>query len=199
MCRSGFRARDFQHLSLASGRILFGSCGADPSRAKNGLSAVRAYAEEEELAWVQPWVGGQVGGVGAPGALPAPAPRGSLPLRHLPGGTFAPPQPRSHQWPPGPGPPATKSCLCVQEARSFKKQEGPTPHAPRTPTPRIRIRNSPRSPAYLGPLGSATLIYAQLRTAQAAPAPAPAPSPCWSPTPPPAPSPQPPAPRGWSD
>jgi hypothetical protein len=35
----GFRARNSQHSSLASGRIAFGSCGADPSRAKNGLSA----------------------------------------------------------------------------------------------------------------------------------------------------------------
>jgi hypothetical protein len=37
----GFRARNFQHSSLASGRVLFSSCGADPSRAKNGLSSPR--------------------------------------------------------------------------------------------------------------------------------------------------------------
>jgi hypothetical protein len=35
----GFRACNFQHPSLASGRVVFSSCGADPSRAKNGLSA----------------------------------------------------------------------------------------------------------------------------------------------------------------
>jgi hypothetical protein len=35
----GFRARDFRHSSLASGRTLCSYCGADPSRAKNGLPA----------------------------------------------------------------------------------------------------------------------------------------------------------------
>jgi hypothetical protein len=35
----GFRACNSQHSSLASGRTVFSSCGADPSRAKNGLSA----------------------------------------------------------------------------------------------------------------------------------------------------------------
>jgi hypothetical protein len=35
----GFRARNFQHPSLASGRVLFSHCGADPSREKNGLSS----------------------------------------------------------------------------------------------------------------------------------------------------------------
>jgi hypothetical protein len=41
----GFRARDFQHSSLASGRILFSYCGADPNKAKkNGLSAPTAPA-----------------------------------------------------------------------------------------------------------------------------------------------------------
>ena len=39
----GFRARDFQHSSLAPGRILFSYCGADPSRAKT--RAVRAYVD----------------------------------------------------------------------------------------------------------------------------------------------------------
>jgi hypothetical protein len=43
MC--GFRARDFQHQhpSLASGRVLFSYCGADPSRAKNGLPSPASY------------------------------------------------------------------------------------------------------------------------------------------------------------
>jgi hypothetical protein len=36
---SGFRACNFPHSSFASGRRVFSSCGADPSRAKNGLSA----------------------------------------------------------------------------------------------------------------------------------------------------------------
>ena len=34
----GFRARAFQHVSLASGRTVFSSCGADPSKAKKRLS-----------------------------------------------------------------------------------------------------------------------------------------------------------------
>jgi hypothetical protein len=37
----GFRACNFQHFSLASGRVVFSSCGADPSRAKTRLSAPR--------------------------------------------------------------------------------------------------------------------------------------------------------------
>jgi hypothetical protein len=35
----GFRARAFQRVSLASGRTVFSSCGADPSKAKKRLSA----------------------------------------------------------------------------------------------------------------------------------------------------------------
>jgi hypothetical protein len=35
----GFRACSFQHVSLASGRTVFSSCGADPSKAKKRLSA----------------------------------------------------------------------------------------------------------------------------------------------------------------
>ena len=35
----GFRACNFQHVSLASGRTVFSSCGADPSKAKKRLSA----------------------------------------------------------------------------------------------------------------------------------------------------------------
>jgi hypothetical protein len=42
----GFRARNVQHSSLASGRILFSSCGADPSRAKMGLSAPKLMSAE---------------------------------------------------------------------------------------------------------------------------------------------------------
>jgi hypothetical protein len=38
----GFRACNFQHFSLASGRVVFSSCGADPSRAKKRLSAPTA-------------------------------------------------------------------------------------------------------------------------------------------------------------
>jgi hypothetical protein len=34
-----FRACNFQHVSLASGRTVFSSCGADPSKAKKRLSA----------------------------------------------------------------------------------------------------------------------------------------------------------------
>jgi hypothetical protein len=34
----GFRACNFQHVSLASGRTVFSSCGADPSKAKKRLS-----------------------------------------------------------------------------------------------------------------------------------------------------------------
>jgi hypothetical protein len=213
---SGFRARDFQHLSLASGRILFSSCGlrrrSQQSKKRAARCPLSAPTRRAERSWL--------------GLFRAP--RASLPLRRLPGGPFVPPQPLSHQWPPGPGLwatgryyglPATsyqprntkheimpmryalcamRYALCAMRTRS-KKQEArskkaprPTPRAPRGPRPRLapRIRNSPRGPAYLGPLGSATLIHAQLRTAQEAPAPAPAPSP-WSPTPPPAPSPQP--------
>jgi hypothetical protein len=36
---SGFRACNFQHVSLASGRTVFSSCGADPSKAKKRLSS----------------------------------------------------------------------------------------------------------------------------------------------------------------
>jgi hypothetical protein len=35
----GFRACNFQHVSLASGRAVFSSCGADPSKAKKRLPA----------------------------------------------------------------------------------------------------------------------------------------------------------------
>jgi hypothetical protein len=35
----GFRACNLQHFSLASGRIVFSSCGADPSKAKKRLSS----------------------------------------------------------------------------------------------------------------------------------------------------------------
>jgi hypothetical protein len=35
----GFRACNFQHVSLASGRAVFSSCGADPSKAKKRLSS----------------------------------------------------------------------------------------------------------------------------------------------------------------
>jgi hypothetical protein len=35
----GFRACNFQHVSLAPGRAVFSSCGADPSKAKKRLSA----------------------------------------------------------------------------------------------------------------------------------------------------------------
>jgi hypothetical protein len=38
----GFRACNFQHVSLASGRAVFSSCGADPSKAKKRLSSPRA-------------------------------------------------------------------------------------------------------------------------------------------------------------
>jgi hypothetical protein len=42
----GFRAHNFQHSSLASGRVLlFSHCGADPSRAKNGLDAAYWYRQ----------------------------------------------------------------------------------------------------------------------------------------------------------
>jgi hypothetical protein len=36
-------AHFFLHFGLAAGRALFSSCGADPSRAKNGLSAPRFW------------------------------------------------------------------------------------------------------------------------------------------------------------
>jgi hypothetical protein len=35
----GFRARAFHHVSWASGRTVFSSCGADPSKAKKRLSS----------------------------------------------------------------------------------------------------------------------------------------------------------------
>jgi hypothetical protein len=44
----GFRACNFQHSSLASGRVVFSSCGADPSRAKTGCPRLFALV----LVWV---------------------------------------------------------------------------------------------------------------------------------------------------
>jgi hypothetical protein len=41
----GFRAYNFQHVSLASGRAVFSSCGPDPSKAKKRLSAPRARSK----------------------------------------------------------------------------------------------------------------------------------------------------------
>jgi hypothetical protein len=47
----GFRACNFQHVSLASGRAVFSSCGADPSKAKKRLSSPIAWAPCSRL-WV---------------------------------------------------------------------------------------------------------------------------------------------------
>jgi hypothetical protein len=41
---------NFQHPSLASGRIVFSSCGADPSRAKKRLSAPKITGHPETKA-----------------------------------------------------------------------------------------------------------------------------------------------------
>jgi hypothetical protein len=46
----GFRARDLQHSSLASGRTVFSSCGAaDPSKAKKRLSSPTASGRGRAL------------------------------------------------------------------------------------------------------------------------------------------------------
>jgi hypothetical protein len=42
----GFRACNFQHVSLASGRAVFSSCGADPSKAKKRLSSPTELAAD---------------------------------------------------------------------------------------------------------------------------------------------------------
>jgi hypothetical protein len=48
----GFRACNFQHVSLASGRTVFSSCGADPSKAKKRLSApMRRGASSQRCLW----------------------------------------------------------------------------------------------------------------------------------------------------
>jgi hypothetical protein len=45
----GFRACNFQHVSLASGRTVFSYCGADPSKAKKRLSSPSPCSASPEV------------------------------------------------------------------------------------------------------------------------------------------------------